>query len=326
MAQQKKINIKYKRPIMRKILITGGAGYIGSMLATELVKDKKNFVTVIDLLKYSKSSINHLFFFDNFNFIKEDITKISKIKKIIKNSNFIIPLAALVGAPLCEKNKRDAKKINFDSIKNLISECKENQKIIYPTTNSGYGIGEKNKFCDENTPLKPISLYGVTKVMAEEEVMKFRNSVSLRLATVFGASFRMRSDLIVNNFVESAVNKKKLIIFEPKFRRNFIHLRDVVFAFCYIIENFNKFKGEVYNLGLSSANITKLQLAIKIKRQLPKTKIIIKNFKKDPDQRDYFVSNKKIEKKGLKAKISLEKGINELINVFYNNKNILNNY
>ena len=311
---------------MRKILITGGAGYIGSMLATELVKDKKNFVTVIDLLKYSKSSINHLFFFDNFNFIKEDITKISKIKKIIKNSNFIIPLAALVGAPLCEKNKRDAKKINFDSIKNLISECKENQKIIYPTTNSGYGIGEKNKFCDENTPLKPISLYGVTKVMAEEEVMKFRNSVSLRLATVFGASFRMRSDLIVNNFVESAVNKKKLIIFEPKFRRNFIHLRDVVFAFCYIIENFNKFKGEVYNLGLSSANITKLQLAIKIKRQLPKTKIIIKNFKKDPDQRDYFVSNKKIEKKGLKAKISLEKGINELINVFYNNKNILNNY
>jgi nucleoside-diphosphate-sugar epimerase len=311
---------------MRKILITGGAGYIGSMLATELVKDKKNFVTVIDLLKYSKSSINHLFFFDNFNFIKEDITKISKIKKIIKNSNFIIPLAALVGAPLCEKNKRDAKKINFDSIKNLISVCKENQKIIYPTTNSGYGIGEKNKFCDENTPLKPISLYGVTKVMAEEEVMKFRNSVSLRLATVFGASFRMRSDLIVNNFVESAVNKKKLIIFEPKFRRNFIHLRDVVFAFCHIIENFNKFKGEVYNLGLSSANITKLQLAIKIKRQLPKTKIIIKNFKKDPDQRDYFVSNKKIEKKGLKAKISLEKGINELINVFYNNKNILNNY
>jgi len=311
---------------MRKILITGGAGYIGSMLATELVKDKKNFVTVIDLLKYSKSSINHLFFFDNFNFIKEDITKISKIKKIIKNSDFIIPLAALVGAPLCEKNKRDAKKINFDSIKNLISVCKENQKIIYPTTNSGYGIGEKNKFCDENTPLKPISLYGVTKVMAEEEVMKFRNSVSLRLATVFGASFRMRSDLIVNNFVESAVNKKKLIIFEPKFRRNFIHLRDVVFAFCHIIENFNKFKGEVYNLGLSSANITKLQLAIKIKRQLPKTKIIIKNFKKDPDQRDYFVSNKKIEKKGLKAKISLEKGINELINVFYNNKNILNNY
>jgi nucleoside-diphosphate-sugar epimerase len=311
---------------MRKILITGGAGYIGSMLATELVKDKKNFVTVIDLLKYSESSLNHLFFYDNFNFIKEDVTQISKIKKFIKDSNFVIPLAALVGAPLCKRNKKIAKRTNFISIKNLIKECKKNQKIIYPTTNSGYGIGEKNKLCDENTPLKPISLYGITKVMAEHEVMKYKKSVSIRLATVFGASYRMRSDLIVNNFVERAIKQKKLIIFEPKFRRNFIHVRDVVYAFCYIIENFNKFKGEVYNLGLSSANITKLELARKIKKKLPRTKIITKNFKKDPDQRDYFVSNKKIEQNGFKAKISLEKGIDELINVFSNNKNIINNY
>lgn len=311
---------------MRKILITGGAGYIGSMLATELVKDKKNFVTVIDLLKYSESSLNHLFFYDNFNFIKEDVTHISKIKKFIRDSNFVIPLAALVGAPLCKRNKKIAKRTNFISIKNLIKECKKNQKIIYPTTNSGYGIGEKNKLCDENTPLKPISLYGITKVMAEHEVMKYKKSVSIRLATVFGASHRMRSDLIVNNFVERAIKQKKLIIFEPKFRRNFIHVRDVVYAFCYIIENFNKFKGEVYNLGLSSANITKLELARKIKKKLPRTKIITKNFKKDPDQRDYFVSNKKIEQNGFKAKISLEKGIDELINVFSNNKNIINNY
>jgi nucleoside-diphosphate-sugar epimerase len=311
---------------MRKILITGGAGYIGSMLATELVKDKKNFVTVIDLLKYSESSLNHLFFYDNFNFIKEDVTQISKIKKFIRDSNFVIPLAALVGAPLCKRNKKIAKRTNFISIKNLIKECKKNQKIIYPTTNSGYGIGEKNKLCDENTPLKPISLYGITKVMAEHEVMKYKKSVSIRLATVFGASYRMRSDLIVNNFVERAIKQKKLIIFEPKFRRNFIHVRDVVYAFCYIIENFYKFKGEVYNLGLSSANITKLELARKIKKKLPRTKIITKNFKKDPDQRDYFVSNKKIEQNGFKAKISLEKGIDELINVFSNNKNIINNY
>jgi nucleoside-diphosphate-sugar epimerase len=162
--------------------------------------------------------------------------------------------------------------------------------------------------------------------MAEHEVMKYKKSVSIRLATVFGASYRMRSDLIVNNFVERAIKQKKLIIFEPKFRRNFIHVRDVVYAFCYIIENFYKFKGEVYNLGLSSANITKLELARKIKKKLPRTKIITKNFKKDPDQRDYFVSNKKIEQNGFKAKISLEKGIDELINVFSNNKNIINNY
>jgi nucleoside-diphosphate-sugar epimerase len=311
---------------MRKILITGGAGYIGSMLATELVKDKKNFVTVVDLLKYSESSINHLFFYDNFSFVKKDVTNISKIKKFIKDSDFIIPMAALVGAPLCKKNKKIAKQTNFISIKNLIKECKKNQKIIYPTTNSGYGIGEKNKFCDENTPLKPISLYGITKVMAEDEVMKYKKSVSLRLATVFGASYRMRSDLMVNNFVEKALTKKKLIIFEPEFRRNFVHVRDVVLAFCHIIKNFSKFEGEVYNLGLSSANITKLELAKKIKKKLPTTKIIVKNFKKDPDQRDYYVSNKKIEKKGFKAKILLEKGIDELINVFSNNKNILNNY
>ena len=311
---------------MRKILITGGAGYIGSMLATELVKDKKNFVTVIDLLKYSKSSINHLFFFDNFNFIKEDITKISKIKKIIKNSNFIIPLAALVGAPLCEKNKRDAKKINFDSIKNLISVCKENQKIIYPTTNSGYGIGEKNKFCDENTPLNPISLYALTKAKSEQLIMNYKNSVSLRLATVFGVSYRMRSDLIVNNFVNTAITSKKLTLFEPNFRRNFIHVRDVVSAFVHIINNFKNYKGEVYNLGLSNANITKMQLAKKIKKKLPNTKIIIRSSKKDPDQRDYFVSNRKIEKNGFKAKISLEIGINELVKVFTNNKSFVNNY
>jgi len=310
----------------KKILITGGAGYIGSMLATELVKDQKNFVTVIDLLKYNKSALNHLYFSNNFKFVKEDVTKIKKISKIIKSNDFIIPLAALVGAPLCEKNKKIAIEVNLKSIKSLISQCNGKQKIIYPTTNSGYGIGKRNKFCDENSTLNPISLYGMTKVDAEKEVMNYKNSVSLRLATVFGASFRMRSDLIVNNFVNTAIKKKKLVIFEPKFRRNFIHIKDVVRAFCTIVNNFNNFKGQVYNLGLSTANITKLELAKKIKKIIPKTKIRIENFKKDPDQRDYFVSNKKIEKKGFKATISLEKGIKELKNIFENNDDFINNY
>lgn len=311
---------------MRNILITGGAGYIGSMLTTELVKCKKNFVTVIDLLKYNPNSLNHLFFYDNFCLIKEDVNKIENIKKIIKKSDFIIPLAALVGAPLCEKEKKNANLTNYISIKKLIAECKKKQKIIYPTTNSGYGVGQKNKFCDENTPLNPISLYALTKAKSEQLIMNYKNSVSLRLATVFGASYRMRSDLIVNNFVNTAITSKKLILFEPNFRRNFIHVRDVVSAFVHIINNFKNYQGEIYNLGLSNANITKMQLAKKIKKKLPNTKIIIKSLKKDPDQRDYFVSNKKIEKKGFKAKISLETGINELVKVFLYNKSFINNY
>ena len=199
--------------------------------------------------------------------------------------------------------------------------------MIYLTTNSGYGIGKKNKYCDENSPLKPISLYGQTKCDAENEVQKFKNTISFRLATVFGASYRMRSDLLVNNFVQRAVEKNYIEIFEPKFRRNFIHIKDVVKAIIFSIENFNKLKSNVYNLGLSSANITKIDLAKKIKKQLKTLKIkVIKN-RSDPDKRDYFVSNVKIEKKGFKATISIEEGIRELIEVFKNNSNkITNNY
>jgi len=198
---------------------------------------------------------------------------------------------------------------------------------LYPTTNSGYGIGKKNKFCTENSPLNPISLYGITKVKAEEEILKFKNSVCFRLATVFGYSYRMRSDLLVNNFVETALKKKKLVIFEPNFRRNYIHIRDVVDAFIFAINNFEKMKSNTYNVGLSSANLTKIQLAKKIKKDLKFLKIQILNNRKDPDQRDYFVSNKKIEKAGFMPKIKLEDGIKELIIFFSLNKNkILNNY
>ena len=204
---------------------------------------------------------------------------------------------------------------------------KKKNKIIYLTSNSGYGIGKKNKYCDEESPLNPISLYGTTKVQAEKIVMKSKNVVCFRLATVFGYSYRMRSDLLVNNFVFNALRYKELKLYEPNFRRNFIHVKDVVSAIVYSAENFNKLKSNVYNLGLSSANLSKIMLAKKIKKKLNYLKIkIIKNVK-DPDQRDYFVSNKKIEEKGFKAKIKLEIGINELINVFKNNKEkIINNY
>ena len=312
---------------MNKILITGGAGYIGSMLCTKLL-EAGYIVTVIDLLKYDKGSLNHLYFQKNFKLICDDIRKVSLMKKLIKQHDFIIPLAALVGAPLCEKFKKDALSTNLGSIKTLCNLVTKKNKVIYLTTNSGYGIGEKNKYCDENSPLKPISLYGRTKCDGEDLVRsKIKNHVCFRLATVFGHSYRMRSDLLVNNFVYTAIKKKKLTLFEPHFRRNFIHVRDVVNAIIFTMKNFNRLKDNVYNLGLSSANISKIMLARKIQKQYKKLRIKIVTNRKDPDKRDYFVSNKKIEKKGFKAQISLEDGISELIQIFTNDKNkVINNY
>jgi nucleoside-diphosphate-sugar epimerase len=311
---------------MKKILITGGAGYIGSMLSTELVKMNYD-VTVIDDLYYSLNSLNHLLIYKNFKLIKGDVRDKSLIKKLILNKDFIIPLAALVGAPLCDKNKKAAIQINYEAIKFILNNIKKKQKIIYMNSNSGYGVGEKNKFCDETSPLRPISLYGITKNKAEKIVMKFKNSISFRLATVFGISYRMRTDLLVNFMVYESMLKNKLKIFEPHFRRNFVHVRDVVAGIIFAIKNFSKLKSNVYNLGLSSANITKIQLATKIKKYKKNLKIkIIKNIK-DPDQRDYFVSNRKIEKAGFKAKTSLDEGILELIKMFQINKNpTKNNY
>ncbi len=312
---------------MKKILITGGAGYIGSMLCTKLVETGYQ-VTVVDLLKYDKSSLNHLYFYKNFKLIIKDIRNESLMKKLIKKHDYIIPLAALVGAPLCEKFKKDAISTNLNSIKTLCKLVTKKNKIIYLTTNSGYGIGEKNKYCDENSPLKPISLYGRTKCDGEDLVRsKNKNHVCFRLATVFGQSYRMRSDLLVNNFVHTAINKKKLTIFEPHFRRNFIHVRDVVDAIIFTITHFNKLKNNVYNLGLSSANISKIMLAKKIQKQYKKLRIKIITNRTDPDKRDYYVSNKKIEKKGFKAKVKLEAGISELIQIFTNDKKrVINNY
>ena len=311
---------------MSRILITGGGGYIGSMLSTELIRIGHK-VTVIDLMKYKKDSLNHLFFNKNFKLIEKDVRNKKAIKDLLKKNEFIIPLAALVGAPLCEKNKKEALSVNHISIKNLVSMCSNKNKIIFLTSNSGYGVGEKNKFCDENSPLRPVSLYGRTKCDAENEVIKHKNYICFRLATVFGFSYRMRSDLLVNNFVYSALKNKKLTIYEPNFRRNFIHVADVVSGIVFAIKNFNKLKSNIYNLGLSSANISKIMLAKKIKNQLKNIKIKIVKNKKDPDKRDYFVSNKKIEKKGYKAKISLESGISELIYFFSSdNRKIINNY
>jgi len=310
-----------------KILITGGAGYIGSSIADFLTR-KGMDVTVIDKLEYKNFPFNHLLKYKNFKFIFGNIlNKKFFNKKLIKQFDIIIPLAALVGAPLCEKKKYLATLTNLKSIEYLIKNMNKKQKIIFATSNSGYGIGEKGKFCDENSPLRPVSHYGVTKMKAEKHIVNFKNSVSFRLATVFGYSYRMRSDLLVNNFVELSVKKKEIQLFESNFRRNFIHIQDVCRAIEFAINNFSKMKGQIYNLGLSSANLTKKQLAFKIKKKLPKLKISYIKNKSDPDKRDYFVSNKKIEKLGYKPIFTLDSGISELIEYFkLNNKKIINNY
>ena len=311
---------------MKKILVTGGAGYIGSKLVTKLLELNYK-VTVLDILKFSSKSLNHLFNHKNFNFVKGDVRDKKLIKLLIKKNEYIIPLAALVGAPLCERNKKEAISVNLNSINFLMKNIKKTNKIIYLTTNSGYGIGKKSKYCDEKSPLNPISLYGRTKVEAERIIMKSTNVIGFRLATVFGYSYRMRTDLLVNNFVFKSLRDKKLTIYEPHFRRNYIHIDDVVNGILYSIRNFNRLKSNVYNLGLSSANLTKYMLAKKIKKQIKYVKIKFVKNKKDPDQRDYFVSNKKIEKKGFKAKIKVESGLSKLIKIFTNSKEkIINNY
>ena len=309
---------------MSKILITGGAGYIGSVLTTKLVQ-LGHKVTVIDKLIYSADSLNHLFFYKNFQLIKKDIREQEFKKNFFKKFEFIIPLAALVGAPICDKNKKLAVAINYNAILYMMKKISKRQKIIFMNSNSGYGIGEKNKFCDEKSLLKPISLYGKTKAQAEIEVLKHKNSICFRLATVFGYSYRMRTDLLVNNFVFKTIKNNTLKIFEPHFRRNFIHVSDVVEGIIFAIKNFSKMRSNVYNLGISSANITKLQLAKKIKKYSNKLSIKIIYGVKDPDQRDYFVSNKKIESLGFKPRVSLDRGIKEMLDIFKNSRLRINN-
>ena len=295
-----------------KIFIPGGAGFIGSVLSTEMLK-KNYHVTVYDNLMFGQDSLSHLKKFKKFTFKKTDINNYSNIKSQISKSDVIIPLSALVGAPFCDKFPKLAKKTNFDFIKNLIPKLSNDQLIIFPNTNSGYGVGEKNSFCDETSPLNPVSLYGKLKVKAEEIVMQHNNSTVFRLATVFGTSYRMRLDLLVNDFVYRALKDKYIVLFEKNVRRNFIHIKDVAETFHFAIKNNHKLKNNVYNLGLSSANLSKYQLCLQIKKHIKDLKIILSNVSKDPDKRDYIVSNKKLEKTGWKPKYSLDYGIKELI-------------
>lgn len=299
-------------PANQKVLITGGAGYIGSVLTPALLH-RGYSVTVIDNFLYNQNSLLDCCYNPNLTIVRGDARNKELIKHHIKDADIIIPLAALVGAPLCDKFPDEAKSINEEAVKFIASLKRPDQKLMYPNTNSGYGIGKKDAFCTEKSPLKPISLYGRTKTEAEKAVRKAGNSIVLRLATVFGISPRMRLDLLVNDFVYRAVNDRFIVLFEADFKRNYIHIRDVARAFMYAIENFDRMKNEVYNLGLSDANLSKRELCEEIKKQISDFYFTEATVGKDPDKRNYIVSNEKIENAGFRPETDLASGISELV-------------
>lgn len=295
-----------------KIFITGGAGYIGSVLVPKLLNS--NFdVTVLDNFMFKPNSLSEACGFDGFQVVRGDTRNELLVKELLKDADIIIPLAALVGAPLCKTDPIGTRTINQDAVEMICKLASKDQMILMPVTNSGYGIGEKEKYCTEDSPLNPISLYGVTKVKAEEAVLKHGNCITFRLATVFGMSPRMRTDLLVNDFVYRAVIDRAVVIFEGHFKRNYIHIQDVANVFIYAINNFDLMKGRAYNVGLDDANLSKLELAALIKKHLPNFEFLEAAIGEDPDKRDYIVSNARLASTGFKAEWDLDRGIKELI-------------
>lgn len=294
------------------ILVTGGAGYLGSVLVADLLQAGYN-VTVLDNFMYRQSSLNHLCYHSKFSVIKGDIRIESTLLPLLKKADIIIPLAAYVGAPICNADPIGAKSVNRDAILMMLKHLSKHQIVLMPTTNSAYGSGDKDNYCTEESPLNPISQYAIDKVAIEKSLMDHQNAISFRLATVFGMSPRMRIDLLVNDFTYRAVNDRFIVLFESNFKRNYIHVRDVSRAFQHGISNFERMKGQIYNVGLSDANISKKELCEHIQRQIPNFVFVEAPVGNDPDQRNYIVSNDKIETTGFKPSVNLDAGISELI-------------
>ncbi|MEK7618672.1 MAG: NAD(P)-dependent oxidoreductase [Patescibacteria group bacterium] len=297
---------------MAKVCVTGGAGYIGSMLVPELLR-RGHEVVVVDNFMYRQTSLLECVHDPTLNLVRGDARNRQTIQRAVKGCDVIIPLACIVGAPACDKDSQLARSTNLDAILLLLELRDQGQRIIFPNTNSGYGIGQDGMFCTEESPLNPVSLYGQLKVEAEKRLLEAGNAITFRLATVFGISPRMRLDLLVNDFVYRAVFDRFVVLFEPHFKRNYIHVRDVVSAFLHAIDHFDEMKDTTYNVGLSNANLSKHELCQEIQKILPSFVFQEASIGEDPDKRNYVVSNEKIEATGYRPQVSLRQGIEELV-------------
>lgn len=295
-----------------RILVTGAAGYISSILIPDLLADGYA-VTALDRFDRGDTVLASNCAHPDFDVVKGDVRDDALMKSLVAKHDAFIPLAALVGAPLCKQDPLSAQTTNSDAVRMLARLVSRQQKMVYPTTNSGYGIGEKGQFCTEETPLRPISLYGTSKTEAEAAILESGNGITLRLATVFGMAPRMRIDLLVNDFTWRAVTDRAVVIFEGHFKRNFIHIRDISRAFRHALANYEAMNNQPYNVGLSDANLSKLELCAKIQQHVPAFTYIEAPIGEDPDKRDYIVSNAKIEGTGFKPEWSLDRGIAELL-------------
>jgi len=294
------------------ILMTGGAGYIGSILTPRLLA-LGHQVTVVDSFMYGQTSLLDCCSQPGLRVVRSDVRRADLLRPLVSKADVIIPLACLVGAPVCSQKPDEARSINLDAIKMLIEMSSPSQMILSPTTNSGYGIGEEGMYCTEETPMRPVSLYGTLKVELEDCLLASGHAVSLRLATVCGISPRMRLDLLVNDFTYRAVTDRFIVLFEAHFKRNYIHVQDVASAFVHAMKNFDTMKNQAYNVGLSEANLSKMELCLEIQKQIPEFCIMESEIGKDPDQRNYIVSNDKIEKTGFKPAVTIQAAISELI-------------
>jgi nucleoside-diphosphate-sugar epimerase len=294
------------------VLVTGGAGYLGSILCEHLLEAGFR-VTALDNLIFGQSPLFHLCAHPSFDFVFGDVREEALMRRLVKAADVIIPLAAVVGAPACQRDPWLAQSVNLDAVLSINLFRSPSQLVLFPTTNSGYGTQSSEIFCTEDTPLEPISFYGKTKVQAESALLDTPNAITLRLATVFGMSPRMRLDLLVNHFVYAAVNDGYIVIFEKDFKRNYIHIRDVADCFIHCIENADKMVGRPYNAGLDAANLSKEELALKIKEYLPDLYIHFSEVGSDPDKRNYIVSNQRLREAGFQARRSLDEGIKELL-------------
>lgn len=294
------------------ILVTGGAGYLGSTLVPGLLNAGYN-VTVLDNFMFDQNSLAHVCHHPNFTVIRGDIRVEDTIRPLMKKADIIIPLAALVGAPICSRDPVGATTVNHDAIMMMINMLSKDQLVLMPTTNSAYGTGDENNFCDEESPLRPLSQYAIEKVEIEKRLLEHGNVISYRLATVFGMSPRMRIDLLVNDFTYRAFNDRFVVLFESHFKRNYIHVKDVTRVFLHGLEKADEMRGEIYNVGRSDANLSKRELCETIKKHLPEFLFLEAPIGEDPDKRNYIVSNDKIESTGYVPAHSLDDGIQDLI-------------